>query len=896
MKLIDNFEIEDYDPLFSDVHCKMNLSLGKLCVQRNEEKLENATQKKVDIGKWDNQKVQEFRNNLEMDKINELLLEIENKEDSDIESIMTSVNEILISSAQKTFPPKAQGNAYKGSRFIENYSKLCQEKKREYNKAKSYHKRMRTAESHTNLVRKSKEYKKEVRKHALKLKREKRDKLKKLKSENSKEYWKIINGKKKTKVEADNTVLFNHFKELSKIQTITGDCDDNEIEENEYDIAGLDTEINEEEILKQIKDLQNDKAVGIDLIKNEYIKQSADAMLPLYKHLFNAILGTGHIPKEWASGMIIPIYKNKGSKTDPNNYRGITLLSCMAKLFTSIINKRLTIFIENNKLLNENQTGFRKGYSTTDHCFLLHTLIENFNTNKKNLFCAFIDYEKAFDRINRSALWAKIIKIGIPSSSKLLTVIRNLYNETKSCVLLEGKKSEYFGIETGVRQGENLSPMLFSLFLEDLENYMIMNGNNSLRLKSEACNNMMRLLVLMYADDTVLLSNTQSGLQRMLNSLKNYCKQWGMKVNEAKTKILIFGKKLQSRKDFVFDNKVLEEVCSFKYLGITFSRNGKFDLAKKTLLAQGTRAMFNLLRKSNKLHLTSDMMLDLFDKLVVPIVLYGSEIWGYENLDIIEKLHLKFCKYILGVKSSTPSVMVYGELGRSPLSIEVKIRMIGYWCRLLNGKQSKLSVCAYKVMIENYDINNPRNTKWLAFVKSILDDCGLSNIWESQENVENLNAKWLKNKIRRVLNDQFIQSWQENMNSSSKCMLYKCHKHKIEYEKYLVNCNKHYAKYISKFRTCNHSLPIEKGRYTKVERANRKCDKCNSSNIGDEYHYLLECTNKDIETRRIKHIPIYYYQKHSMQKYCQLMSNINNDTQLCTNVGMFMKYIIQFIR
>ena len=123
-----------------------------------------------------------------------------------------------------------------------------------------------------------------------------------------------------------------------------------------------------------VNKLKNNKAVGIDRILNEFIKCSIDIMIPLYVKLFNKILDSGEIPEDWLVGLIIPIYKNKGSKEEANNYRGITLLSCLGKLFTSILNDRLTEFCENNAILNESQAGFRKGYSTLDHIFTLKTL------------------------------------------------------------------------------------------------------------------------------------------------------------------------------------------------------------------------------------------------------------------------------------------------------------------------------------------------------------------------------------------------------------------------------------------------------------------------------------------------------------------------------------------
>ena len=166
-------------------------------------------------------------------------------------------------------------------------------------------------------------------------------------------------------------------------------------------------------------------------------------------------------PESWSLGLIIPLYKNKGDRNDCNNYRGITLLSCIGKLFTSILNERLKVFCDDHDIINENQAGFRAGYSTIDHVFSLKVLIDLFFSGKQKLFCAFVDYAKAFDTIWRDGLWYKLNKCGICKASKLYRIIFNMYQGIKSCIFSGNMKSEYFVSYAGVRQGENLSPMLF---------------------------------------------------------------------------------------------------------------------------------------------------------------------------------------------------------------------------------------------------------------------------------------------------------------------------------------------------------------------------------------------------------------------------------------------------
>jgi hypothetical protein len=158
-----------------------------------------------------------------------------------------------------------------------------------------------------------------------------------------------------------------------------------------------------------------------------------------------------------------------------------------------------------------------------------------------------VDYSKAFDMINRSALWAKLISNGI--NGKIITVIYNLYKEAKSCVKYNNSMSSFFKCNAGVRQGENLSPLLFSLFLNDFEAHLRRDGVNGLsyinnetitHLSDDDVEMWLRLYVLLYADDTIILAESQSDLQNALNSLNCYCLTWDLSVNTNKTKIVIF--------------------------------------------------------------------------------------------------------------------------------------------------------------------------------------------------------------------------------------------------------------------------------------------------------------------------------------------------------------------
>ena len=169
----------------------------------------------------------------------------------------------------------------------------------------------------------------------------------------------------------------------------------------------LNSVITEQEVINAIKLLKNNKACNTDMIINEFLKHSCDKLVTTYVKLFNIVFDTGILPDSWSEGIIVPIYKNKGDPKSPDNYRGITVLSCFSKLFTTVLNNRLNRYLEDFNILCEEQAGFRKLYGTTDHIFNMKCIIDLYIRCNKPLYVAFIDYRAAFDSVDRLALWHK---------------------------------------------------------------------------------------------------------------------------------------------------------------------------------------------------------------------------------------------------------------------------------------------------------------------------------------------------------------------------------------------------------------------------------------------------------------------------------------------------------
>ena len=280
----------------------------------------------------------------------------------------------------------------------------------------------------------------------------------------------------------------------------------------------------------------------------------------------------------------------KGDPLNPENFRPITLLSCMGKLFTAILNVRLCNYLEENSLLEENQAGFRQNYSTTDHIFTLHCIIEYLKFHKKKLFCSFIDFSKAFDSVWRVGLWNKLLKSSI--NGNFLRVIQSLYSNIKSCVSLNNEFSPFFGSFRGVRQGENLSPLLLSLFLNDMETYLFDKQNQGVsgNIETDDFVTFFKIIVLLYADDTIIVADNADALQASLNDFYGYCNTWNLTVNIEKTKIIIFGSRGNQPYTFNLGSNPIEIVDSYKYLGVFFYKVWKFPYSEKTYCRTGTKS------------------------------------------------------------------------------------------------------------------------------------------------------------------------------------------------------------------------------------------------------------------------------------------------------------------
>ena len=441
----------------------------------------------------------------------------------------------------------------------------------------------------------------------------------------------------------------------------------------------FDMEISETELKTAIFSQKNNKSTGTDRLCAELFKESFDIISPFLLKLYNRLFSNGEYPRLWSEGIIVPIFKG-GNLEEAGNYRGITLINILGKVYSQILLNRLNKWAEKEEKILNSQFGFQKGKSTVDCIFTFYSIIAKTLGMGEKLYCVVIDYEKAFGKIDRSFLWQKLLKEQV--SSKFVNALQSMYSLVKSCVRYRSSTSRFFNSYNGLKQGDPSSPLLFMLFINDIVQNVNVGLDNIFTIDE------MRLFLLLYADDAVVFAKLPEVLQSILHDIESYCTLWGLKTNTRKTKAMIFEKGRHTHFDFYLDNVKLEMVTSFKYLGIHFFKNVNWYRTQQRLAQHASFALHKLFSLFSQMELTISKKCKLFDVLVGSVLNYGAEIWGNHEAKDIEILHTKFCRWILNVRKSTNLSGLYGELGRFPLFIFRQISMIRYWMKLITSSDN----------------------------------------------------------------------------------------------------------------------------------------------------------------------------------------------------------------
>ena len=346
-------------------------------------------------------------------------------------------------------------------------------------------------------------------------------------------------------------------------------------------------------------------------------------------------------------------------------------------------------------LCNDNgpyQAGFKSNSRTTDNIFILCAIIDKQRCLSKPLYTCFVDFTKAFDYIDRTALYYKLLNRGIDGN--LLTIIRSMFSKAECRVKWDSRISDILKSEYGVLQGGMLSPKLFTEFLQDIS--ATFDQDQIIPVDT------LLMVYLLFADDLVLFIRI--------------C--WRI-TNERYTKV---------HGSFHYGDNIIEKSEQYKYLGVVYSTKSANNVLKETfshLASQAGKAIFSLRKQSRPVvgKLSPTIAFKAFDCQILSILEYGSDIW-YTGDDVndLEKIHLKFIKSTLGVRKQTPTPAIYGDTGRFPLIIRQHIKAVKYWCRILKLSRSHPVRNAYNMLLE---LDGIGFTNWCSRIRSVLERAGL---------------------------------------------------------------------------------------------------------------------------------------------------------------------------
>ena len=594
----------------------------------------------------------------------------------------------------------------------------------------------------------------------------------------------------------------------------------------------LDSKIVVKEILRCIKKLKNNKAGGNDGVVGELLKYGGIGMALLLQQLYLVIWSEEYVPRQWREGLIVNLFK-KGDREDPGNYRGITLLSVVGKVFCKVLNNRLVQVLDKERVLHEGQAGFRVNRSCMDNVYTLNELVQGRIREDKQTYAFFLDVRKAYDTVWHDGLWCKLWDMGI--RGKMWRVIKNMYKESRSVVFLEGQKSDSFKLEQGVTQGCSLSPILFSVFINDL-----LKEVDDAELGIELSTGR-RISGMLFADDFVGVSDSKEHLQKLIDVVHMYCNKWRLKANVSKSAVMVFSKDVEEG-DWMWGKHKLPNVSSYSYLGIDFSYNGAWDMHIKKVLDTGKRKLnqLNSIISNRNINLSARRLLLL--SVIRPSLEYGNEIWEGNKckIDALESIILRGARRILGCSSKTCNEAVRGDMGLESLKSRRDKAKLRWWYKLLVMPDNR-----YPKQLFNQSWNvKPRRGRqrkvWGKIIDNIFESLNVDKKeWlECIEN-ENSSLKSFMICIQDSINERECKKFEEGLNSKVKLQVYKMFCKHVEFKKYLHGVSDGGTRLMFKFRSGTHGLNEELGRHRDRE-GKSQCPFCGYE-CESVTHVLWEC-------------------------------------------------------
>ena len=476
------------------------------------------------------------------------------------------------------------------------------------------------------------------------------------------------------------------------------------------------------EVRMAIKKLKNGKATGVDDIAGEMIKAGGEVMAEWLVRVLNICWKEGRVPEDWRKAVIVPIYKGKGEKDVCNNYRGISLLSVVGKLYGRVLIERVKEKTE--RCLREEQCGFRQGRSCVDQIFTVNQVCEKYLDKNKSVYMAFMDLEKAYDRVDRKGVWRVLENYGI--GGKLLKSLKSFYDGCSASVRVGRSLGKWFSVDVGLRQGCVMSPWLFNVYMDTVVREVGMRTlERGVRLDD------WEMGQCLFADDTVLMADSEEKLQNVVNEFGVVCHKRKLKVNVGKSKVMKVSREGLQHINVSLNGERLEEKNVFRYLGVDIAANGRMTEEIKHRVTEGMKMIGGLKRIWKERGVSKDMKLEMYNRIVVPTVLYGHECWVM-NAEARRKLNVVEMKALRAISGVSIWDRVRNEEVRRRCGENVRIedkaesgilRWFGHVERMDEGRLAKK---VYGATVGGYRHRGRPPCRWIDSVRTSLSKRNLS--------------------------------------------------------------------------------------------------------------------------------------------------------------------------
>ena len=363
------------------------------------------------------------------------------------------------------------------------------------------------------------------------------------------------------------------------------------------------------------------------------------------------------ILEDWSKGVSIVLGK-KGDTSHSSNNRGITWRSTTSRFQQIILLKRLGDGLE--KLLRENQCGFRQNRSCIDQIYSLRCIIHQCIEFNIPLYINFVDFKAAFDSIDRQFIWRSLQHYGLPE--KYIRIMKAFFSHTVSAVRVNGELTDWFPVNSGTGQGDIQGPPVFNFCLNFsaylMEQKKVISRGATLQPASPGVEGK-HLLDTDYADDMALLDNTKEGLQETTDLLCKYSAYAGLKINAGKTQSMAVSKRASQRPycendtlEINVEGCPIQQVSNFTYLGAVISGDGTIDKELSSRIQKASGAFYQLSSIWNSRNIRTPTKVRIYKAAILTILLYGSEVWNTTQTQMkrFAMFHHRCLRKILRIK------------------------------------------------------------------------------------------------------------------------------------------------------------------------------------------------------------------------------------------------------